>query len=52
MSPLEAGLVLNVTADNVVRMLPPLVMSEAEGRMVVERLAPLLKAFLEKRAAA
>jgi acetylornithine aminotransferase len=49
---LEAGLVLNVTADNVVRMLPPLVMSEAEGRMVVERLAPLLKSFLEKRAAA
>jgi acetylornithine aminotransferase len=49
---LEAGLVLNVTADNVVRMLPPLVMNEAEGRMVVERLAPLLKAFLEKRAAA
>jgi acetylornithine aminotransferase len=49
---LEAGLVLNVTADNVVRMLPPLVMSEAEGRVVVERLAPLLKAFLEKRAAA
>jgi acetylornithine aminotransferase len=49
---LEAGLVLNVTADNVVRMLPPLVMSEAEGRMVVERLAPLLKGFLEKRAAA
>jgi acetylornithine aminotransferase len=49
---LEAGLVLNVTADNVVRMLPPLVMNEAEGRMVVERLAPLLKAFSEKRAAA
>jgi acetylornithine aminotransferase len=49
---LEAGLVLNVTADNVIRMLPPLVMSEAEGRMVAERLAPLLKAFLEKRAAA
>ena len=49
---LEAGLILNVTADNVVRMLPPLVMTEAEGRMVVERLAPLLKAFSEKRAAA
>jgi acetylornithine aminotransferase len=49
---LEAGLVLNVTADNVVRMLPPLVMNDAEARMVVERLAPLLKAFLEKRAAA
>jgi acetylornithine/N-succinyldiaminopimelate aminotransferase len=45
---LEAGLVINVTADNVVRLLPPLVMSEAEGRMVVERLAPLLRAFVER----
>ena len=49
---LAAGLVINVTADNVVRMLPPLVMNEAEGRMVVERLAPLVKRFLEKRVAA
>jgi len=49
---LAAGLVINVTADNVVRMLPPLIMSEAEGRMVVERLAPLVKRFLEKRVAA
>jgi len=45
---LEAGLVINVTADNVVRLLPPLVMSEAEGRMVVERLAPLVRAFVER----
>jgi acetylornithine/N-succinyldiaminopimelate aminotransferase len=49
---LDAGLVINVTADNVIRMLPPLVMSEAEGRQVVERLVPLVKAFLDKRAAA
>jgi acetylornithine/N-succinyldiaminopimelate aminotransferase len=49
---LDAGLVINVTADNVIRMLPPLVMSEAEGREVVNRLVPLIKAFLEKRAAA
>jgi acetylornithine/N-succinyldiaminopimelate aminotransferase len=49
---LEAGLVLNVTAENVVRMLPPLVMNEAEGREVVNRLVPLLQAFLSKRAAA
>jgi acetylornithine/N-succinyldiaminopimelate aminotransferase len=49
---LAAGLVINVTADNVIRMLPPLVMTEAEGRMVVERLAPLVKRFLEKRVAA
>jgi acetylornithine aminotransferase len=45
---LDAGLVINVTADNVIRLLPPLVMSEAEGRMVVERLAPLVRAFLER----
>src|SRR5262245_28179091 len=43
---LDAGLVFNVTADNVVRLLPALVMSEAEGREVVERLVPLVKAFL------
>ena len=45
---LDAGLVINVTADNVVRLLPPLVMTEAEGRLVVERLAPLVRAFLER----
>ena len=49
---LDAGLVMNVTADNVIRLLPPLVMTEAEGRMVVERLAPLVQRFLEKRVAA
>jgi len=43
---LDAGLVFNVTADNVVRLLPALVISEAESREVVERLAPLIKAFL------
>jgi acetylornithine aminotransferase len=49
---LDAGLIINVTADNVIRMLPPLVMNEAEGREVVNRLGPLVKAFGEKRAAA
>jgi acetylornithine/N-succinyldiaminopimelate aminotransferase len=47
---LDAGLVINVTADSVVRLLPALVMSEAEGRMVVERLAPLVKAFVARSA--
>jgi acetylornithine aminotransferase len=49
---LDAGLVLNVTAENVIRMLPPLIMDEAEGRELVERLVPVLEGFLEKRAAA
>src|SRR3954463_7333880 len=49
---LEAGLGINWPPENVVRILPPLVMSEAEARMVVERLAPLVQRFLEKRVAA
>ncbi|MDW8469913.1 MAG: aspartate aminotransferase family protein [Burkholderiales bacterium] len=52
---LEAGLVVNVTAERVIRLLPPLVMTEAEGREVVERLVPVVRAFLgaaEPRAAA
>ncbi|HEX6321329.1 MAG TPA: aspartate aminotransferase family protein [Burkholderiales bacterium] len=49
---LDAGLILNVTADKVVRIMPPLVMSEAEGAEVVRRFVPLAKAFLDKRAAA
>ncbi|MCX7962401.1 MAG: aspartate aminotransferase family protein [Burkholderiales bacterium] len=51
---LQAGLVINVTAERVIRLLPPLVMTEAEGREVVERLVPLVRAFLgaaEPRAA-
>src|SRR5687767_576601 len=47
---LDAGLVINVTAENVIRLLPALVMSEAEGREVVERLAPLVREFLTRTA--
>ncbi len=49
---LDAGLVLNVTADNVVRLLPALIMSESEGREVVERLVPIVRAFLAQPAKA
>src|SRR5262245_12364026 len=49
---LDAGLVLNVTADNVVRLLPALIMSESEGREVVERLVPILREFLAQPAKA
>ncbi len=43
---LAAGLIINVTAGKVVRLLPPLIMSPAEGALVVERLAPLVREFL------
>ncbi|WP_374663729.1 aspartate aminotransferase family protein [Ramlibacter sp.] len=42
----EAGLLISVTADNVVRLLPPLIMTAAEADQVVAILAPLVKAFL------
>ena len=43
---LDAGLLLSVTADTVVRLLPPLIMSEAEADEVMAILVPLIKDFL------
>lgn len=43
---LEAGLLINVTADKVVRLLPPLIMSESEAQQLVDTLTPLIKKFL------
>ncbi len=39
-------LLINVTADKVVRLLPPLVMSESEANELVKRLSAVIKAFL------
>ena len=46
----EAGLLLSVTADNVVRMVPPLILSTAEADEIVAKLVPLIKAFLAEQA--
>ena len=43
---LAAGLLINVTADKVVRLLPPLVMSDAEAVELVALLGALIKEFL------
>lgn len=43
---LAAGLLINVTADKVVRLLPPLIFSESEAVELVQRTAPLIKEFL------
>ena len=45
---LAAGLLINVTADKVIRMLPALIINEAEARELVSRLAPLVLAFLAR----
>lgn len=49
---LEAGLLINVTADNVVRLVPPLVMSAAEADQLTSELAPMIRSFLMKTAPA
>ncbi|MGZ9032040.1 MAG: acetylornithine/succinylornithine family transaminase [Burkholderiaceae bacterium] len=43
---LEAGLLINVTRDNVIRLLPPLVVTRADADLIVERLAALVVGFL------
>ena len=45
---LDAGLLINVTADKVIRLLPPLVINEAEAKELVERLSQVIKNFLTK----
>lgn len=42
----DAGLLISVTADTVVRLLPPLIMTERQADEVVAILAPLVKQFL------
>ena len=44
---LEASLLINVTNDKVVRLLPPLIFSEEEVRLLVDGLTPLIKRFLD-----
>jgi acetylornithine aminotransferase len=43
----EAGLLISITADSVIRLVPPLVMTHDEAREVVARLAPLVQQFLK-----
>ena len=47
---LEAGLLLSVTADSVVRLVPPLIIKEAEADEIVSILAPIIKTFLAEKA--
>ena len=43
---MEAGLLISVTADTVVRLLPPLILTEKEADDVVAILAPIVRSFL------
>ena len=42
----EAGLMLSVTADRVIRLVPPLILSASEAQQIADILCPLVKTFL------
>jgi acetylornithine/N-succinyldiaminopimelate aminotransferase len=46
---LAAKLLINVTADNVIRLLPPLVINAEESQALVSRLSALIKEFLQNK---
>jgi acetylornithine aminotransferase len=49
---LERGVLLNVTADNVVRLLPPLILQPGEAHLLIDTVADLIHDFLGELAVA
>jgi acetylornithine aminotransferase len=47
----QAGLLISVTADRVIRLVPPLIMTHEEAMQVADILCPLVKAFLAEPSA-
>jgi len=47
---LEQKMLINVTNDTVVRLLPPLILKREEAALLTEKLAGLIRAFLEQGA--
>jgi acetylornithine aminotransferase len=46
MSALQRGLLINVTANRVVRLLPPLITTDRQAAMIVEKVSELIREFL------
>ncbi|KKW67104.1 acetylornithine aminotransferase [Lampropedia cohaerens] len=44
----DAGLLISVTADRVIRLLPALIFTQADADELVERLLPVVREFLEQ----
>ena len=44
----EAGLLVSVTADSVIRIVPPLILTRADADEIVARLTPVVHAFLSQ----
>jgi acetylornithine aminotransferase len=52
MKALQAGLVLNVTADRVIRLLPPLIFTREHAQRLIDTLVPIVREFLSRTQAA
>ncbi|MGH8661541.1 MAG: aspartate aminotransferase family protein [Burkholderiales bacterium] len=48
---LERGLLINVTMDNVIRLLPPLNFKREEAELLLATLVPVVTAFLDRQSA-
>ncbi|MGL4573161.1 MAG: aminotransferase class III-fold pyridoxal phosphate-dependent enzyme, partial [Burkholderiaceae bacterium] len=48
----EAGLLINVTGERVIRLLPPLIINAEQIGMIVNILAPIVRSFLHAQAEA
>jgi acetylornithine aminotransferase len=46
---LESGILINVTAENVVRLLPPLIFTDSEADLLVDKLDEVVRAFLAEK---
>jgi acetylornithine/N-succinyldiaminopimelate aminotransferase len=44
----DNGLIINVTRDNVIRLLPPLIINQEEASTLATQLVPLIKTFLQQ----
>ncbi|HKA45181.1 MAG TPA: aspartate aminotransferase family protein [Burkholderiales bacterium] len=48
---LDEGLLINVTMDNVIRLVPPLIITREEAEQLLATLVPLVSAFLARQSA-
>lgn len=49
---LDGGVMISVTSDSVIRLLPPLIMTKSEADQLVDTLTPIIKTFLSQTTSA
>jgi acetylornithine aminotransferase len=43
---MHGGLLINVTAERVIRLLPPLILTDKQADMIIEQVSDLIRDFL------